>query len=92
MTMDIKDMCHEPVFLPALPIRCEISSVPDELALKYLQANRTTTVPYIKNDNGDEYDASWMEVRINDDYSISSYEVIERICSLFTYFFNVKNR
>jgi hypothetical protein len=33
-----------------------------------------------------------MEVRINDDYSISSYEVIERICSLLTYFFNVKNR
>ena len=33
-----------------------------------------------------------MEVRINDDYSISSYEVMERICSLMTYFFNVRNR
>lgn len=31
-------------------------------------------------------------MRINDDYSISSYEVMERVCSLFTYFFNVKNR
>lgn len=40
----------------------------------------------------DETPASWLEIRINDDYSISSYEVIERICSLMTYFFNVKNR
>ena len=30
-------------------------------------------------------------MRINDDYSISSYEVIERICSIFSYFFNVTN-
>lgn len=28
MMIDIKDLCHEPVFMPALPIRCEISSVP----------------------------------------------------------------
>lgn len=36
MMQDIKDLCHEPVFLPAIPIRCEISSVPQELAEKYL--------------------------------------------------------
>lgn len=92
MMMDIKDMCHEPVFLPAIPVRCEISSVPQDLAEKYLQSNRTTTVPYLKDNDEKDYDASWLEVRINDDYSISSYEVMERICSLFTYFFNVKNR
>ena len=92
MTVDIKDMCHEPVFLPAIPIKCEISSVPEDKALLYLQANKSTTVPYLKDDNDNEYDASWLEVRINDDYSISSYEVIERICSVMTYFFNVKNR
>lgn len=92
MMVDIKDLCHEPVFLPAIPIRCEISSVPVELALQYLQTNRSTTVPYMKDNSDNEIDASWLEVRINDDYSISSYEVIERICSLMTYFFNVKNR
>lgn len=92
MMVDIKDLCHEPVFMPAIPIRCEISSVPEELALRYLQSNRSTTVPYFKDNDGNNQDASWLEVRINDDYSISSYEVIERICSLFTYFFNVKNR
>ena len=92
MMVDIKDLCHEPVFLPAIPIRCEISSVPIELALQYLQTNRSTTVPYMKDNSDNEIDASWLEVRINDDYSISSYEVIERICSLMTYFFNVKNR
>ena len=31
-------------------------------------------------------------MRINDDYSISSYEVMERVCSLLTYFFSVKNK
>ena len=92
MMVDIKDLCHEPVFLPAIPIRCEISSVPSELAEKYLKANNATTVPYLKDSNDNEYDTSWLEVRINDDYSISSYEVVERICSLMTYFFNVKNR
>lgn len=92
MMFDIKDMCHEPVFLPALPINCEISSVPLELAETYLQANRTTTVPLIEDENGNEMYASWIEIRINDDYSISSYEVIERVCSLMTYFFNVENR
>ena len=92
MMVDIKDLCHEPVFLPAIPIRCEISSVPEELALQYLQSNRSTTVPYFKDSDGNEADASWLEVRIDDDYSISSYEVIERVCSLFTYFFNVGNR
>lgn len=90
--IDIKDLCHEPVFLPAIPIRCEISSVPEVLAERYLQASGSTTVPYIIDDDGSRYDASWIEVRINDDYSISSYEVIERICSLMTYFFNVRNR
>lgn len=94
MMLDIRDICHEPVFLPAIPVRCEISSVPENLAEKYLQANKATTVPDIHpTDNSKPaYAASWLEVRINDDYSISSNEVIERICSLFTYFFNVKNR
>jgi hypothetical protein len=92
MMVDIKDLCHEPVFMPAIPIRCEISSVPEELARLYLESNRSTTVPYLKDKDDNNYDASWLEVRINDDYSISSYEVIERICSLLTYFFNVKNR
>ena len=92
MMVDIKDLCHEPVFLPAIPIRCEISSVPEEDGLKYLQSNRSTTVPYMKDNNENEIDASWLEVRINDDYSISSYEVIERICSLMSYYFNVRNR
>ena len=90
--IDIKDICHEPVFLPAIPIRCEISSVPEEIAYNMLRTNRSTTVPYMKDDKDNEIDASWIEVRINDDYSISSYEVIERICSLLSYFFNVKNR
>ena len=92
MMVDIKDICHEPVFLPAIPIKCEISSVPFEYAEKYLTANRSTTVPFLKDSNGNDYDASWLEIRINDDYSISSNEVVERICSLFIYFFNVKNR
>jgi len=91
---DIKDLCHEPVLMPALPIKCEISSVPYELAQAYLQTSRSSTVPTIEpeGDDSGEYDASWLEVRINDDYSISSYEVMERVCSLFQYFFNVKNR
>ena len=92
MMMDIKDLCHEPVFMPAIPIKCEISSVPEIPAKMYLESNRSTTVPYLKNSSGENYYASWLEVRINDDYSISSYEVIERICSLLTYFFNVRNR
>jgi hypothetical protein len=92
MMMDIKDLCHEPVFMPAIPIKCEISSVPETPAKMYLESNRSTTVPYLKNSSGENYYASWLEVRINDDYSISSYEVIERICSLLTYFFNVRNR
>ena len=46
---------------------------------------------YKDNDEKD-VDASWLEVRINDNYSISSYDVIERVCSLFTWFFDVKNR
>ena len=91
MMVDVKDMCHEPVFMPAIPIRCEISSVPEYLGIQYLKSNKTTTVPFIKGSSGN-YDASWIEVRINDDYSISSYEVVERICSLMTYFFNVKNK
>lgn len=90
--IDIKDICHEPVFLPALPITCEISSVPQDIAETYLQSSKSSTVPYLMDDEGNQYDASWLEVRINDDYSISSYEVIERICALLTYFFNVKNR
>lgn len=64
------------------------------MARKYLVSNKSTTVPKLgitsENENG--VDASWLEVRINDDYSISSIEVIERICSLFTYFFNVSNK
>ena len=94
MMIDIKDMCHEPVLMPAIPIRCEISSVPEEMAKEYLISNRYTTVPRIfDNGNQDqEIDASWLEVRIDDDYSISSYEVAERICSLFQWFFNVRNR
>ena len=92
MMVDIKDMCHEPVFMPAIPITCEISSVPHEMAKTYLQSSKSSTVPYLKDEDNNQYDASWLEVRINDDYSISSYEVVERICSLLTYFFNVKNR
>lgn len=46
----------------------------------------------ITENNGKNHYASWIELRINDDYSISSNEVIERVCSLFTYFFNVQNR
>ena len=88
MMIDIKDLCHEPVLMPAIPIRCEISSVPYEDAIRYLTINKYTTVP---NDDGDK-DTCWIEVRINDDYSISSYEVIERVCSLIIYFFNVRNR
>ena len=51
-------------------------------------------MPLVRNENSadEAHDASWLEVRINDDYSISSYEVMDRVCSLFTYFFNVKNR
>ena len=93
MMIDMKDMCHEPVLLPALPVRCEISSVPFENAQKFLVANGHTTVPQYEDENTGNYvDASWIEVRINDDYSISSYEVMERVCSLMTYFFNVRNR
>ena len=93
MLVDIKDLCHEPVFIPAIPVRCEISSVPIELAQTYLEANHSTTVPLIYEDGStDGRDASWLEIRINDDYSISSYEVMERICSLLIYFFNVRNR
>lgn len=91
MMVDMKDLCHEPVLMPAIPIRCEISSVPQDLAEQYLKANGHTTVPKIGT--GDEaYDASWLEVRINDDYSISSYEAMERVCSVLSYFFNVRNR
>lgn len=90
---DLKDMCHEPVLMPAIPVRCEISSVPSEYAEQYLRANGHTTVPQYKDSKQDALlDASWIEVRINDDYSISSYEVMERVCSLLTYFFNVRNR
>ena len=92
MMVDIKDLCHEPVFLPAIPIRCEISSVPEAIARRCLQANRSTTVPYILDENDNEIHSSWIEIRINDDYSISSYEVVERVCSLMSYFFNVRNR
>lgn len=92
MMVDLKDMCHEPVLLPAIPVRCEISSVPEELAQKYLQSNGFTTVPNFKDAKENDVEASWLEVRINDDYSISSYEVMERVCSLLTYFFNVRNR
>lgn len=91
MMMDIKDMCHEPVFLPAIPVKCEISSVPLSMAYNYLTTSRNSTVPYIKGEDGNNWDSSWLEVRINDDYSISSYEVIERICSIFSYYFNVNN-
>ena len=90
MMVDVKDVCHEPVFLPALPIRCEISSVPEEQGRQILLQSKKTTVPTIDDGDG-RYDASWLEVRINDDYSISSYEVMERICSLMTYFFDVRN-
>lgn len=45
-----------------------------------------------KDNDEKNVDASWLEVRINDNYSISSYDVIERVCSLFTWFFDVKNR
>ena len=93
MMFDLKDMCHEPVLMPAIPVRCEISSVPSEYAEQYLRANRHTTVPQYKDSKQDPLmDASWLEVRINDDFSISSYEVMERVCSLLTYFFNVRNR
>ena len=93
MMVDIKDICHEPVFLPAVPVKCEISSVPEERAYRYLETSRSSTVPsWLETDEATKVEASWLEVRINDDYSISSYEVMERICSLFTYFFNVKNR
>ena len=91
MMVDMKDMCHEPVLMPAIPVRCEISSVPEEDAKLYLESSGHTTVPIIRGSDGD-YDASWLEVRINDDYSISSNEVMERICSLLSYFFNVRNR
>lgn len=92
MMVDIKDLCQEPVMLPAIPIRCEISSVPLELAQTNLQSNGSTTVPKYKDESGSEVESSWLEIRINDDYSISSYEVVERVCSLFTWFFNVRNR
>ena len=93
MMFDLKDMCHEPVLMPAIPVRCEISSVPSEYAEKCLRANRHTTVPQYKDSKQDALiDASWLEVRINDDFSISSYEVMERVCSLLSYFFNVRNR
>ena len=51
MMRDIKDLCQEPVLLPALPIKCEISSVPlkgkdnSELAATYLKTSQHTTVP-----------------------------------------------
>ena len=92
MMIDLKDMCHEPVLMSAIPVRCEISSVPSELAGQYLKANGHTTVPQYNDAKDNAVDASWIEVRINDDYSISSYEVMERVCSLMTYFFNVRNR
>ena len=95
MMVDIKDLCHEPVLMPAIPITCEISSVPETLAVQYLTTSGTSTVPRIIDETDPakekEMDASWLEVRINDDYSISSYEVVERVCSLFSYFFNVRN-
>ena len=93
MMIDIKDLCHEPVLLPAIPIRCEISSVDENSGRQFLAQNGNTTVPTIRDETKEDeyYDASWLEVRINDDYSISSYEVVERICSLLTYFFSVKN-
>ena len=92
MMVDVKDICHEPVFLKAVPVKCEISSVPSELGLATLRENLSTTVPQFKDANGDTQECSWIEVRINDDFSISSSEVVERVCSILSYFFNVKNR
>lgn len=89
---DLKDLCHEPVFLPAVPVRCEISSVPLELGRAYLQANNTSTLPLIAESDPDYHLASWLEIRINDEYSISPNEVIDRVCSIFQYFFDVRNK
>lgn len=92
MMSDIRDMCQEPVFLPAIPVKCEISSVPEEKGLVYLTSSRQSTVPKIDvSETSLGRDASWLEIRINNDYSISGQEIIERVCSLFTYFFNVNN-
>lgn len=37
MMVDIKDLCHEPVLIPAIPVRCEISSVPEQLGVQFLR-------------------------------------------------------
>lgn len=91
MMADIKDVCQEPVLIPAIPVRCEISSVPLELGRSCLQTSGSTTVPTLRNSSGETNPSSWLEVRLDGSHATSSSEVVDRVCSLFTWFFDVRN-
>lgn len=83
-----KDLTHEPVFLPAVPVTCELSAVPTLVAKKLLKiSNGRTTLGSLINGE----DNSWLEVRLQNNYTYTSMQdVINRVALLIIQYFNVQ--
>lgn len=85
-----KDLTHEPVFLPAVPVTCEISGVPTELAKKLLStSNGRTTVGTLINGE----DNTWLEIRLQNNYTYTSIQdVLNKVVTLTIQHFDVQKR
>ena len=83
-----RDLTQEPVFLPAIPVTCELSSTPSTIAKRLLIANngRSTVGTMI---NGE--DNSWLEIRLQNNYTYTSVQdVVNRAALLIIQYFDVQ--
>ena len=83
-----RDLTQEPVFLPAIPVYCEISAVPTEMSKKLLLAsNGRSTVGTLMNGE----DNSWLEIRLQNNYTYTSVQdVVNKVAMLIIQYFDIQ--
>ena len=86
---NMRDLTQEPVFMPAIPVTCEISSVPTTVAKKLLTASRgRTTIGQMANGEIN----TWLEVRLQNNYAYTSIrDITSKIAMLLVQYFKPGN-
>lgn len=83
-----RDLTQEPVFLPAVPVTCELSATPSTIAKRLLTTtNGRSSVGTLINGE----DNSWLEVRLQNNYTYTSVQdVINKVALLIIQYFDVQ--
>ena len=83
-----RDLTQEPVFLPAVPVTCELSATPSDIAKKLLNAsNGHTTVGSLITGE----DNTWLEIRLQNNYTYTSVQdVVNKVVTVIIQYFDVQ--